>query len=178
MRCFPSVRFVTLREVYVRYGAARKATVFREQLEDIEPLLIAVASQLDAAIADGEGSPRWTPSPGHHCAICLRPADCPISREVRQGGGAIDERTAQQYAKEWVVAKKVRDERTTALKAYVDAHGPVIVEGPKKTFAVGWVPNSNGNGRAFRAYEPKATEFRAEPEPDLEAALRASLEDS
>lgn len=53
MKCYPKVMQVTLREFYPLKTAARKATVYRHQLEDIEEELSVLAQAFDAAVMQG-----------------------------------------------------------------------------------------------------------------------------
>jgi hypothetical protein len=148
---FPTVVRVTLREMYVMAGEYREATVWRHQLERIQDILGSVVSQLDAAFEAGPESRRWVPTAGTHCAICPAPRKCPIKDWE---GIPADEAEAQLLAREWLVAAEVRKDRTPLLKGYVDANGPIEIDHGKGRRAVGWIPNSAGDGRRFVLHEP------------------------
>lgn len=177
MRNFPAIQKVTMREVYPRFGQARKATLYRHDLEHVEHELADIAMQLDRALAGGldpKVNRLWKPSPGKHCAYCAKPGACPIEREARGRGAVVDEKTALRYAAEMAVADRVRTHRREALKAYVDAFGPVEVRSAKGRYMVGWIETERG--RRFGTYVPSASDRGPEP-PDLDLVgeLTASL---
>lgn len=150
---FPAIERVTLREVYLRHGEYREATVERYNLERLTDVLGAVIAQIDAAFAAGPDSPRWFPTAGPHCGICPAPRQCPL-KEWEGIPTTLDE--AQLLAREWIVAGQVRKERLPLLKGWVEAHGPIPLEAGRGRREVGW-PMWDGQSSAhgtFKLYEP------------------------
>lgn len=147
----PAINRVTLREVYLRHGEYREATVDRYNLERLTDVLGAVIAQIDAAYDAGADSARWFPTAGTHCGICPAPRACPL-KEWHGIPTSLDE--AQLLAREWIVAAAVRKERTPLLKGWVEHHGPIPIKAGRGRREVGWVDNSTGSGKSFKLYEP------------------------
>lgn len=150
----PAINRVTLREVYLRHGEYREATVDRYNLERLTDILGGVIAQIDAAFEAGPESKRWFPTAGPHCGICPAPRHCPL-KEWEGIPDTLDE--AQLLAREWIVAGQVRKERLPLLKGWVEANGPIPIEAGKGRREVGW-PEWDGqstNHGTFKLYEPE-----------------------
>jgi hypothetical protein len=126
-RNYPLVEKVTLREFYLRFSETREAVVFRDDMDDVEAELAALAERFDRAFAE-ENFPA---SPGHHCQLCARPAACPIFPGVRGEGRITDKETAQRAAREATVAEAVLSKTKEALSAWTSVHGPEEVSSHK-----------------------------------------------
>jgi hypothetical protein len=176
MRNYPAVQSVTLREVYPLVSGLRKATLLRADLELVERELSILAAEFDARVQAGGESPLWSPSPGKHCSFCPRPGDCPIEAESRGDGAIEDGEQAKRYAAQYVVADQVRKHRVGALKAWVQRSGePVELKSAKGRYVMGW--KETPNGRRFVPFVPEDSDRGPDRgEPDLEAALRASVD--
>lgn len=117
MKNYSNVNSVTLREFYARKTKARKATLTRDRMAEVEEELSVLAQAFDLALM--EGAPpypfgwwpaadpatgeiistapkvfdidrlgRWRPQPGKHCGFCARSRDCPIDEDTRIEQGA------------------------------------------------------------------------------------------
>jgi hypothetical protein len=126
-RAYPTVQRVTLREFYVRRSEPREATVYREDIEDVEAELSALAERFDRAFSEQV----FPPSPGHHCHFCPRPEACPIFPGVRGEGAIANPAVARKYAAQALVAKAALDQRVEALKAYASVFGDVPISDHK-----------------------------------------------
>lgn len=173
---YEAVERVTLREFYPLAGEARKATLFRDDLEHVERELGTLVELLDRAVKGGSRSRLWQPSPGRHCGYCPRPGQCPIPREEREEGAITSPQQAARWAAEMVVAERVKDHRRKGLKTYVDEHGgePVPVKSGKGRYQVGWTVDAGGR-RTFKVH-PAEDSDRGPDDPNLEAAFRQAAE--
>lgn len=130
-RNYPTVRRVTLREMYVRKGEYREADVYFDDLERVEAMLAALAERFDHAWQVGN----FPASPGQHCGWCAKPHHCPIFPEARRGGGKITSHDeARMWAWEREVARAVLEERDRELQPWVGRNGPVAItdhKGPR-----------------------------------------------
>lgn len=176
MTNFPAVQRVTLREFYVLAGEARTAQVLRADLEHIERELAGIAEQFDRAAAGGRASKLWQAQPGKHCSYCPKPQRCPIEEDVRVREGGITSRAqAARAAAEYVVSGQVHTILHEALKAEVEAFGPVPVKSGKGRFEVRWKRNKTGNGRTFGVHVPLRSD-RGPEDPSLAAAFGEAAE--
>jgi hypothetical protein len=197
MKNFPQIERVTLREFYPRFTEARKATLTRDRLGEVEEELSVLAQAFDLAVmqgapkfpygveyVDGEkrlniGSlGRWQPSPGKHCGFCVAARHCPIESDVRleSGGTLHSAEAARQAAAELQVVDRVRDVLLKGLKAYVETTGaPVPVKYAKGRRVIGWHRNSKG-GRRFGLYTPDDSDRggHADLDRQLEEAMRSA----
>lgn len=127
---YPTVRRVTLREMYVRKGEYREADVYFDDVDRVEAMLAALAERFDTSWQVGN----FPPSPGQHCGWCPKPHHCPIFKEARRGGKIIDHDQARQWAWERVVAAAVLEERDRELQPWIGRNGPVAItdhKGPR-----------------------------------------------
>lgn len=146
MKRFPAIQRVTLRETYVKLkdevtggSPVREATVFRNELPEIEEEMSALCERWDRAVEhgtwplpeDGSMPELWQPSPGSHCSYCPRPTACPIFPDARVEGAIENEEMAKTWAAQMVVAKAAQEQRAKALRAYAKAHGPVPIRNAK-----------------------------------------------
>jgi hypothetical protein len=149
---YPAIERVTLREVYLRHGEYREATVERYNLERLMDVLAGVIAQIDQAFVAGSESARWFPTAGPHCSMCPAPRQCPL-KEWEGIPTTLDE--AQLLAREWIVAGEVRKERLPLLKGWYNENGPIPLEAARGRREVGWIDNASGEGRSFKLYEPE-----------------------
>jgi hypothetical protein len=140
MRNYPTVQRVTTRELYVRFGAGddldrpkncREADIYRDELDDVDRELSALAERFDRSFEQSV----FPPSPGRHCAMCPLPERCPIFPGVRIEGRIQNEADALRFAKEASVARAALDGRLKEMKAWTSVRGPVPVsdhKGPRQ----------------------------------------------
>jgi hypothetical protein len=124
---FPSAKRVTTKEFYVRFSDSREATVYREDMDDVEAELSALLERYDRAWHEEV----FPPTPGVHCHFCARPSACPIFPGVRGVGMIEDDETAQRVARELTVAEAALKSRKGALSAYTGVRGPQEVSSHK-----------------------------------------------
>lgn len=183
MQNFPEVKRVTLREFYVRKTKARKATITRDRLPEVEEELSILVEAFDRAI--GEGAPArpyvieemgsWKPQPGRHCGFCAASRMCPVEEDIRiEAGGAITTfERAKAAAAELQVVERVRKVLTDALKGYVEMGGaPVPIKGGKGRRVLGWYTTKRG--RRFGLFTPDDSDRGGHAE-DLDAQLAAAM---
>lgn len=182
MRAFPSVKKVTLREFYIYRKAPRPATIYRADLERIEEKLAAKVELLDRALMQGDpgaikGDLRnWEPSPGKHCAHCLKPGACPIENEARGDGAVTSPAMAERYAAERATAKAVMDHRTGALKPWCENHNAVVpLKNSKGRRVIGYRTLSNGKPR-FEEFTPSDSDRGPDPS-DVTVKLADAMEE-
>jgi hypothetical protein len=174
MKNYPSVQRVTLREFYARKTKARKATLTRDRLPEVEEELSILAQAFDFAIAQGEPAwpfgvtwedgerildiesmGRWKPQPGRHCGFCVGARQCPVDEDVRiEAGGAFTSwPRALKAAAELQVVERARKVLIDALKGFVETQGaPVPVKSSKGRRVVGWYETKRG--RRFGLFTP------------------------
>lgn len=150
MRNYKPIEKVTLREYYVRRSVVREATIWREQLDDIEAELSALAERFDRSVEEGT----WVPTPGKHCSYCPRPTACPIPRFARGEGRITDEKDASERARQLIVAQAIVKQNTEALAAWADQHGPIPIRDAKGVRVL-------GHRQAPRVSRPTQDELRA-----------------
>lgn len=129
------VNLVTLREVYVRFGAGdsgeenhRTATISRDQLPAIAAELGIICEAFDQAVDQGDERPiLWrNPSPGGHCNWCPLPHECPVwdsYNELKDAGPLQSMDEAEEAAGLLTVAKRVVKLMELRVKGYVAKPG-------------------------------------------------------
>ena len=132
---FPAIEKVILREQYVRFSQTRESSLSREQAEEVEGEMAALAERFDRAYEEKT----WVPQSGKHCNFCIRPTACPIPVFARDEGRITDETRATQVAHQLIVAERVVKQARTALRAFADVHGPIPVRDAKGPRALGYV---------------------------------------
>lgn len=173
---YPAASSVTLREYYPLKDATREATVLRVDLEHIERELALLAELLDRALMGGSSSGLWQPTAGRHCGWCPRPGDCPLSAQVRLAeGGITSEDQARQAAAQYVLATRDKDLLTTALKSWVEDHGPVPVKSGKGRYEVRWKYSATSGSRSFGLHVPDVSD-RGPVDPVLDRTFEALQE--
>lgn len=182
MRNYSNVQRVTLREFYVRKTKARKATIDRTQLEEVERDLAVLVEAFDRAVASGqpewpyraERMGEWVPQPGRHCGFCVGKRQCPIKAEARGDGAIASDEHARQYAAELQVVDELREHLREALKTWVETSGrPVPVKWSKGRRLIGWFQTRRG--RRFGAYTPDESDRGTHAvDAQLEEAMRQS----
>lgn len=149
---YRAAEYVTLRELFLRSGRVREATLDRNELEHIERQLAIHMQQLERAINEGTESKLWYPRPGKQCARqCPVSRSCPVPSEQR-GLGAIDSTEAADLAaEEWVQRRAQAGYLRDALKTWHEetGHAPQLSDG----LVVRWDPPV-GKGRKFDVHEP------------------------
>jgi hypothetical protein len=199
MKTYSNVNRVTLREFYARKTKARKATLTRDRLPEVEEELSILVEAFDAAIAsgeppwpygwwpDGEGGREldierlglWKPQPGKHCGFCAASRHCPIDEDARiEAGGALASwERAKKAAAELVVIERARTVLIGALKGFVETQGrPVPVRASKGRRVIGWYETKRG--RRFGQYTPDESDRggHADLDRQLEEAMREATE--
>jgi len=127
MRNHSTLNRVTLREFYPRYSQPREATVYREQLDEIEDTVSALAERFDRSVQEGI----WRPSPGAHCSYCPRPTKCPIFPTARRKGRISSAEEASVVAAQVLVGEKAIKQNKEALKVWTGEHGPIPIRDAK-----------------------------------------------
>lgn len=128
MRSYPAVESVTLREFYVRFSEVREATLFRQDLAEIEGELSALVERYDRAMETNV----WKPAPGKHCSYCLRPTACPIFPTARGEGRIQNDDDAAKVAAQVLVAEAALKQSKDSLKVWAKEHGPIPVKDAKE----------------------------------------------
>jgi hypothetical protein len=195
MKNFRNVNRVTLREFYARKTKARKATLTRDRLPEVEEELSVLVEAFDAAIAAGEppwpygywptaGGGReldierlglWKPQPGRHCGFCAASRHCPVDADARiEAGGAFTSwEAAKRGAGELQVIERARKVLIDACKGFVETSGsPIPVKGSKGRRVLGWFETKRG--RRFGLYTPDESDRggHADLDRQLEEAMR------
>jgi hypothetical protein len=174
MRNYPSVNRAILRELHLRSGKIREATLGREELEHVERQIAEQMTKLDEAVtAGGEGHPLWRPRPGSWCArACPVAASCPIPAEQR-GVGALDsEEAADAAAGRYVNVDGLRNTLRDQLKARYEQTGRPSFVGDGT--AVFWRDKPDGSGRRDFGVWP-VEDIPAPDDTDYEALLAKSV---
>jgi len=127
MRNHPTLNSITLREFYPRYSQSREATLWRDQLDEIEEGISALVERFDRSYENDD----WKPSPGAHCAYCPRPTKCPIFPTARRSGRIASMMEAGEVAAQVLVAEAAIKQNKEALKAWAGTHGPIPVRDAK-----------------------------------------------
>jgi hypothetical protein len=199
MKNYSNVDSVTLREFYARKTKARKATLTRDRMQEVEEELSILVQQFDDAMAtgeppwpygwfdDGAGGREldierlglWKPQPGKHCGFCAASRHCPIDEDARiEAGGAITSwERAKKAAAELQVIERVRKVLIDACKGFVETQGaPIPVRASKGRRVLGWFETKRG--RRFGLYTPDESDRggHADLDAQLEAAMREATE--
>lgn len=199
MKNFSNVNRVTLREFYARKTKARKATLTRDRLPEVEEELGILVEQFDAAMAQGEppwpygwwptadGGREldierlglWKPQPGKHCGFCAASRHCPIDEDARiEAGGAITSwERAKRAAAELQVIERARKVLIDATKGFVETQGaPIPVRSSKGRRVLGWYETKRG--RRFGLYTPDESDRggHADIDAQLAEAMREATE--
>jgi PD-(D/E)XK nuclease superfamily len=127
MRNHQSLNSMTLREFYPRYSQPREATLYRDQIDEIEAGIAALVERFDRCVQEDV----WHPSPGKHCGYCTRPTACPIFPTARRSGRIRHEEEAQLVAAQVLVGEAAIKQNKEALKAWTGVHGSVPVRDAK-----------------------------------------------
>ena len=127
MRNHAPLSSITLREFYPRYSQPREATLYRDQLDEIEADIAALVERFDRSIEEDV----WHPSPGKHCGYCSRPTACPIFPTAKRSGRIRTDEEATLVAAQVIVGEKAIKQNKEALKAWTSEHGPVPVRDAK-----------------------------------------------
>jgi hypothetical protein len=195
MKNYRNVDRVTLREFYARKTKARKATLTRDRLPEVEEELSILVQQLDEAVAAGEPPwpygywpaeeggieldierlGMWKPQPGRHCGFCAASRHCPIDEDARIEAGAppTSWERAKRIAAELQVVERVRKVLIEAAKGFVESSGsPIPVKGGKGRRVLGWFETKGG--RRFGLYTPDESDRggHADLDRQLEEAMR------
>lgn len=191
MKTYSNVNRVTLREFYARKTKARKATITRDRLPEVEEELGLLAGAFDVAMMSGEPpfpygwwpTPdggreldierlgHWKPQPGRHCGFCARARDCPIEEDTRieQGAPPATEERARAIAAELQVVNRVRDVLIDSAKAWVGESGaPIPIKGGKGRRVLGWFETKRG--RRFGLYTPDESDRGGHADLDRQLA--------
>lgn len=124
LHAYPNAEYTILRELHLRSGEIREASLGRDELEHIEYELAAQAQKLDNAIQQGDDSPLWKPRSGAHCLRqCPVARSCPIPVEQRGEGSLESDEQADIMAQEFPVVDGLRQHLRANLKNYHEASG-------------------------------------------------------
>ena len=118
---------ITLREFYPRYSQPREATIYRDQLDEIEADISALVERFDRSVQEDV----WHPSPGKHCSYCPRPTACPIFPTAKRSGRIRTDDEASLVAAQVLVGEAAIKQGKEALKAWTSEHGSVPVRDAK-----------------------------------------------
>lgn len=127
---------MTLREFYPRYSQPREATLYRDQLDEIEADISALVERFDRSVQEDV----WHPSPGKHCGYCPRPTACPIFPTAKRSGRIRTEEEAELVAAQILVNDAANKQNKEALKAWTGVHGSVPVRDAKGPRVYGHQP--------------------------------------
>lgn len=197
MKNYSNVHSVTLREFYPRRTKARKATLTRDRMAEVEEELSVLAQAFDTAFAMGappypygwfptdagerefsiDRMGHFKPQPGKHCGFCVRSRDCPLDEDTRIEVGAppATAERARSIAAELQVVDRVRQVLLGAAKAYVEESGePIPVRASKGRRVLGWFETARG--RRFGLYTPDDSDRGGHA--DLDAQLAAAMRDA
>lgn len=154
---YPAAKYVTLRELWLRNGERREATLMREELEHVERELADLMMKLDRAILEGEDSPLWRPRPGRQCLRkCPVSVTCPVPAEMRGVGMLSTEEAADAAGAAYVVLDAQRQTLREALKARYETDGRPISAGPGQVLR-----KEHGTTGTFGFYNEEADDERS-----------------
>ncbi len=151
LRNYPTAEYVTLRELHLRSGEKREATLHRDELEHVEREVGVQMQKLERGITEGITSKVWKPRPGKHCLrSCPVAMSCPVPQEQRGDGSLATHEDADAAAARFVVVDAVRQQLRDQLKAAYEADGyaPKVGDGRE----VRWKDKPEG-GRTFGVHE-------------------------
>jgi hypothetical protein len=122
----PGARRVTLRELHLRSGQVRQATLTIEEVK--EHVLQQIADHLmkiDRAISEGPKSKLWKPRGGSHCLKqCPVSRSCPVPPEQRGIGALSTQAQADREAQIFAVWEGKSAQARERLKAWQEANNP------------------------------------------------------
>ncbi len=124
MMRYPAAQYAILRELHLRSGEVREATLGRAELEHVEYELGAQMQKLETAILEGADAEAFRPRPGKQCLKqCPVARSCPIPEEQRGVGSIEDDAIADEQAARFVVIDGVRQQLRAQLKAVFEETG-------------------------------------------------------
>lgn len=172
LREYPRAQHVTLRELWLRFGEVREATLSRVELEHVEREIAVQMMLLDRAIDEGpdSGSKLTNPRPGRQCLRgCPVSTSCPIPEEQRGEGAISSPEDADENARRMVKVTAVRTALIARLKAWHEetGHCPEVGDGTQ----VRW--EGEKGSRKFGAHPPA---LPAPSTDETDAAFVASME--
>lgn len=180
LHAYPAMEYVILRELHLRSGQTREATLHRDELPKVERELGLHAEMFERAVNEGPKSDLFRPRAGAHCARqCPVSRSCPIPREQRGVGAVTTDAQMDQAAEAFVVSHAQSELLRKQMKVRFEATGrPGYTSDGRH---VRWYENGSG-GRSFgicdadAPIDPKTIEavFHNTGE-DLEELLAASL---
>lgn len=160
LRTYPTAERAILRELHLRSGEVREATLYRSDLEHVERELGMQMQKIDVAIAEGPKSKVWRPRPGHHCLRqCPVARSCPVPQEQRGDGSIGSPTDADAAARRFAVVDAQRQQLRSGIKAYYEETGypPKVGDGREMR----WKDKPDG-GRSFGMFEPEPDNGAAE----------------
>lgn len=160
LRHYPQPNRVTLRELHLRTGERREATLGRDELEHVEREVGIQMQKLDEAIRAGEG-PLWKPRPGRQCLRrCPVVNSCPVPDEMKGVGALVSEDAADAAAERFIVVDALRQTLRDQLKAHHEetGHAPGVGDG----HVLRWKVDPGTGRRQFGVWEPDAAESESE----------------
>jgi RecB family exonuclease len=156
-RIVENAEYVTLREIHLRSGEERMATLDRNAaIEHVMPHLAADMQRLDRGIAEGPKSKVWAPRPGKHCVKqCPVARSCPVPREMRGDGAIQTQHQADVAARAWAVARAQVEQARRQSVAWTEAGHPPGKANEREELR--WGPEADmwmrkGGGRGFKLW--------------------------
>lgn len=175
LREYPAAQHVTLRELWLRFGETREATLTRDDLEHVEREVALQMMLLDRAIDEGpdSGSKLTNPRPGRQCVRgCPVSTSCPIPEEQRGEGAISSPEDADENARRMVKVTAVRTALIARLKAWheLTGHCPEVGDGTQ----VRW--EGEKGSRKFGAFPPDPAEAAPVPTVGSDDAFVSAME--
>lgn len=159
-RLVPSATRATLRELHLRSGHIRQASLQTGgEQDDLEHVLTDIRDHmqmLDEAIAAGPKSPLFKPRPGSHChRKCPVARSCPVPPEQRGIGALSTQAQADREAEIFAAWEAKHDQARERLKAWEENGNPP--GRPNSREEVRWGPEpdawmTKGGGRGFKIW--------------------------
>ena len=141
---------------YPRLGYSSSAVWSASEVEELE---IVVKSRIDI-IDNCRESGEWKATPGSQCMFCR--LDCPVKDHGSlDTSRAKNDKEARSIAGELMVFEKAAQARRSALKAWCEKKGPVVVNGVQWGFANSEITTFPANDviRVLDSHEIKDREF-------------------
>lgn len=125
----PAIQRVRVTLDFVRFDIRRSAVFELADFTEAWAFWLAASEGVEAALAQKGYQKLWAARPGPHCSLCEVAVHCPVAREPRAEIACVDAASAQETAAALVALDALRGALTKQLKAWVDGHGPVDVNG-------------------------------------------------
>jgi len=132
----PAITTVRVEFVYPRANQTTTVEFTKAEGEATWNRWIETSSRLDKALAVPNDKRVWAPTPGEHCRICNVAARCPLgmAKLGMDQGVAVTQEGAEGIAKRLLVLETVEKMLKAGLKAWVDDHGALVLDGQEWNF--------------------------------------------